>query len=182
MFEGAVYDYRHGPQPLSQGAWYLRNTQGTQWFIEADGAELPATVHYLGHEYGAGRKTAAMRFALTAGDYRLELTEQPEVIEQNGARYFVRNFQRADALTAVKAGFRSADGERHLAEGALQIPLAGTTAIAAHEKSKRTHVKVDEQRGTGRVGDCRQRLPRLPCTESQGHRTRLGPDRRKIQG
>mgnify|MGYP003471398065 CR=1 FL=1 len=41
----------------------------------------------------------------------------------------MRNFQRADALTAVKAGFRSADGERHLAEGALQIPLAGTTAI-----------------------------------------------------
>ena len=142
LFEGAVYDYRHGPQPLSQGAWYLRNTQGTQWFIEADGAELPATVHYLGHEYGAGRKTAAMRFALTAGDYRVELTEQPEVIEQKGTRYFVRNFQRADTLTAVKAGFRSADGERHLAEGALQIPLAGTNAIAAHEKSKSTHIKV----------------------------------------
>lgn len=142
VFEGAVYDYRHGPQPLSQGAWYLRNTQGTQWFIEADGADLPATVHYLGHEYGAGRKTAAMRFALTAGDYRLELTEQPDVIEQNGARYFVRNFQRADTLTAVKAGFRSADGERHLAEGALQIPLTGTTAIAAHDKSKSTHIKV----------------------------------------
>jgi len=143
LFEGAVYDYRHGPQPISQGAWYLRNPQGTQWFIEADGAELPATVHYLGHEYGADRKTAAMRFALTAGDYRVELTEQPEVIEQNGTRYFVRNFQRADALTAVKAGFSTGDGERHLAEGALQIPLAGTTAIAAHDKSKRTRVKVE---------------------------------------
>ena len=37
LFEGAAYDYRHGPQPVSQGAWYLRNTQGSQWFIEADG-------------------------------------------------------------------------------------------------------------------------------------------------
>jgi cytochrome c551/c552 len=143
LFAGAVYDYRHGPQPVSQGAWYLRNTQGTQWFIEADGAELPASVHYLGHEYGAGQKTAAMRFALTAGDYRLELTEQPEVIEQNGKRYFVRNFQRADALTTAKARFSTGDGERDLAEGALQLPLADTTAIAVHDKSSRTRVKVE---------------------------------------
>ncbi len=154
MFEGAVYDYRHGPQPLSQGAWYLRNTQGTQWFIEADGVELPATVHYLGHEYGALRKTAAMRFTLTAGDYRLELTEQPEVIEQNGARYFVRNFQRADALTTFKAGFRGGDGERQLAEGTLQIPLVGHYRNPAPQRDRYRRAAAERgEHGPGRIRD-----------------------------
>jgi cytochrome c551/c552 len=133
LLEGAAYNYTHGPQPLSAGAWYMRDTQGAQWFIEVAGQEIPATVQYLGHEYGTGRKTAAMRFALTADDYRLELTEQPELTERNGTRYLSRHFQRIDVLADVKAGFRIGNGERYLAEKTLELPLQNTTPIVAHE-------------------------------------------------
>lgn len=138
LFEGAVYDYRHGPQPLSQGAWYLRDPEGAQWFIEVDGEELPATIRYLGHEYGAGQKTAAMRFALTAGDYSLELTEQPELIEHGGERYLARRFLRTDTVTEAKAGFRTGSGGRYLADGTVELPLRGTTPIVAHESPARS--------------------------------------------
>jgi cytochrome c551/c552 len=129
LFQGSVYDYRHGPQPVSQGDWYLQDSEGVQWYLEANGEELPATIQYLGHEYGEGRKTALMRFALTAGDYRLELTEQPEVIERTGQRYLTRTFQRSDTSAAVEAGFRTHSGERYRAQGTLEFPLATTTPI-----------------------------------------------------
>jgi cytochrome c551/c552 len=134
LFEGVAYDYRHGPQPVSQGAWFLRETAGAQWFIDIDGEEHPASVQYLGHEYGPGRKTAAMRFALTAGDHRVELTEQPELIERDGARVFARQFHRSDHpqqnSQQLKAGFRSGDGQRHLAAGTIEIQLGEKTDIA----------------------------------------------------
>ncbi|MEZ5573041.1 MAG: family 16 glycoside hydrolase [Halioglobus sp.] len=135
LFEGAAYDYRHGPQPVSQGAWYLRDPQGAQWFLQVNGEELPAQVQYLGHEYGSGRKTAAMRFALTAGDYRVELTEQPELVARNGTRVLTRTFQRTDELPAIKAGFRTGNGAYHLAEGTVELPLASATAIAPQAES-----------------------------------------------
>lgn len=129
LFEGAAYDYRHGPQPVSQGAWFQRNTDGTHWFLELDGQEVPATVQYLGHEYGPGRKTAAMRFALTAGGQRVELTEQPELVERGGARYLARTFARSDGANATAAGFRTGDGQRTLAEGTIEVPLTDKTVI-----------------------------------------------------
>jgi len=128
-FEGAVFDQRHGPQPHSEGAWYLRDTQSAEWFVDIGGEEIPATVRYLGHEYGPERVSAAMRFALVAGEYRLELTEQPELVERDGVRYFTRSFRRTDDLAQARAGFRTADGARHLAEGTLELPLGTATTI-----------------------------------------------------
>lgn len=158
LFEGAAYDYKHGPQPISQGAWYARDPEGAQWFIEVDGKELPATVRYLGHEYGAGQKTAAMRFALTAGDYSLELTEQPELIEHEGVRYLARSFQRTDTMAEATAGFRTGSGERHLAEGTLELPLKATTPIVAHEAPARgrdaTESEVTEGESVIANSDC----------------------------
>lgn len=136
MFEGTVYDYRHGPQPVSQGAWFLRDAVGAQWFIEADGAEIPARIQYLGHEYGAGKKTAAMRFAVVAEPHRLELTEQPELVERDGVRSFERRFEPGardaagvEEKASPKAGFRTGDGARYLAAGTISVPLAATTPI-----------------------------------------------------
>jgi len=137
LFEGAAYDYRHGPQPLSQGAWFQRDAAGAQWFIDSNGVELPARVQYLGHEYGPGRKTAAMRFALSAGEHRVELTEQPELIERDGARYFTRTFTRIDATPGLVARFRTADGAKFTADGVLEIPLVHATVIPAAPDASR---------------------------------------------
>ena len=129
LFEGAAYDYRHGPQPVSQGAWFIRDQEGARWFIEVEGEEIPATVQYLGHEYGPNQTNAAMHFSLTAGDYRLELTEQPELIESDGARYLTRRFQQSGSTTFM-AGFHTGSGARYLARGTLKLPLDTTTEIA----------------------------------------------------
>ena len=150
QFEGAVFNQQHGPQPRSEGSWFLRNSRNVDWFIDVDGEETPATVRYLGHEYGRDRNTAAMHFALTAGDYRLELSEQPDLIERDGARYFTRSFRRADSLAQARAGFRTADGERHFAEGTLELPLRATTDIAAPEaQSGWLEVTADEELARG---------------------------------
>ncbi len=69
---------------------------------------------------------ATTRIALTAGNYSLEPMALPDLLKQKGMRYFARNLQRTHALTAVSAGFCGGDGERHLAEGTRQTPLAQT--------------------------------------------------------
>ena len=151
LFEGAAYDYQHGPQPISQGAWYFRDTEGAKWFIEFEGEDIPATVKYLGHEYGAGQETAAMRFALSAGDYRLELTEQPEVTERDGVRHLSRHFRRIDSQAEVKAGFRSGNGERYLAQSTLELPLKATTSIAAQKSLDLSPSATDTELVQGKV-------------------------------
>lgn len=158
LFEGAAYDYQHGPQPVSQGAWYLRDTDGAQWFLEVDGEELPASIQYLGHEYGEGRKTAAVRFAVTAGSHRMELTEQPELVHTATTRILARQFAHSsngsaqdkdhqaklfgdlsadmvpmmENIADIRAGFRTGDGTRYIADGTLEIPLSATTPIPSH--------------------------------------------------
>jgi cytochrome c551/c552 len=158
LFEGAVYDYRHGPQPVSQGAWFQRDPAGAQWYLTVAGQELPAQVQYLGHEYGAGRKTAAMRFALTAGEHRVELTEQPEVVVRNGQRFLTRTFQRADDTPGIQVAFRSGDGELHAAEGTLEVALQQSTPIpvALQEGALDAPAAVDRTAGESVIAnsDC----------------------------
>lgn len=160
VFEGAVYDYKHGSQPVSQGEWYLRDTEGAQWFLEVDGEELPASIQYLGHEYSDGRKNAAMRFAVSAGNHRVELTERPELVQTPTRRTLTRTFQRApdtpttagsnsarlfgelsgeivpllENVAAIKPGFRTGEGSRHLAEGTLSFPLTLPTPIPSQSE------------------------------------------------
>lgn len=137
LFEGSAYDYRHGPQPVSEGAWYLRDTAGARWFLQADDEEIPATVTYLGHEYGQDKQIAAMRFSLQAGALNMELTEQPEVVERDGTLFFSRSFQQENQVNNLAAGFYDGNGERHLATGTLEFPLEETTQIQPPSGGKR---------------------------------------------
>lgn len=128
-FAGAAYDYRHGPQPTSRGNAYARDPEGSRWFIEVDGEEQPASVRYLGHEYGAGRATAGMRFTVSTGDLTLELTEWPEIDGTEGERSLLRQFRGGTNTEGATAGFYTGTGERHLANGTVTIALGATTPI-----------------------------------------------------
>ena len=155
LFEGAAYNHQHGPQPVSRGDWYVRDTAGARWFILAAGEELPASVEYLGHEYGPDRATARMRFRLRAGEHRLQMTEQPEVEEREGGRYLTRTFTRDD--DALTAGFYSSDGTRHLARGSLAFPLADARPIdtgSADPSARGQEAKGDDiERGEAVIAD-----------------------------
>ena len=158
LFAGAAYDYRHGPQPASEGAWYLRDEEGARWFVLVDGEEIPATVRYLGHEYSTDRRTAAMRFSLTAGDIELELTERPDVIERDGGLVFTREFRSADGNENFDTGFYTGGGERHLAQGTLEIALDDTTTITPIAELTRGREAGDGELSLGESvianGDC----------------------------
>lgn len=178
LFEGAAYNYRHGPQPSSQGQWFIRDSEGAQWFVQAGGEELPATVEYLGHEYGEGRSTAAMRFALTAGDYRLELTEQPDVIEREGQRYLTRQFSRTDATPELTAGFHTGTGKRHVANGTLEFALTSPTPIKPHEGPNRGREALQ-----GELQEGRSIIAGSDCLSCHGETHRIaGPAWSQIAG
>ncbi len=129
LFEGAAYNYQHGPQPASSGRWFLRDAEGARWTILQAGVEYPAEVRYLGHEYSAGRSRAAMRFTLSANAITLELTEKPDIEDKSPSRALVREFERHDTFSDAHAVFYTGTGERHVAQGRLLFALDNPTPI-----------------------------------------------------
>jgi len=143
-FEGAAYNYQHGPQPSSSGSWFTRNTEGTRWAIKHEGQEYPAMLRYLGHEYSAGQQTASMRFTLTGNDIQLELTETPEVSNESGERRFLRQFARHDTYTDAEAVFYTPGAQGQTASGTLAIPLTQSTSIEVSTTSGHGGVEDDD--------------------------------------
>jgi cytochrome c551/c552 len=136
LFEGAAYDYQHGPQPASEGNWYLRDEAGANWFISEAGEEVPANIIYRGHEYGADNKTAAMHFEVIAGEHRIAIREWPEFVERDGQRLLQRRFE-FDAPDAISAGFYTGSGEKFNLTETIEHPLADTTPIVLASGPKR---------------------------------------------
>ncbi len=66
-FTGAVFDTRHGPQPVSEGALYL--TQDAQWQIEG------ASVRYGGHRYSG--EQPALRYDVEGDGWSAVVWEKP---------------------------------------------------------------------------------------------------------
>jgi cytochrome c551/c552 len=130
LFHGASYDYRHGPQPVAAGDWYIREDEPASWYLRDGPASpwQPAVVRYLGHEYGPERRTARLRFALTAGPLRIELAEYPDLRETDSTRLLLRRFERLSGAADIDAayGWR---GQRTLATGTVELPLDSATAI-----------------------------------------------------
>lgn len=153
LFEGAAYNYQHGPQPSSTGAWFLRDTAGSRWFVQVDGKEVPARVRYLGHEYGPGQQTASMRFTLETEAITLELTESPEIekaaAKATDAGVFTRRFERVDTYSNAAAIFYSGDGTRYVASGELAFPLVTTTAITPHQAPNRGRTAGSDELALG---------------------------------
>jgi cytochrome c551/c552 len=142
---GAAYDYRHGPQPVSGGQWLLRNEMPAQWYVRFGEEPIAAQVHYLGHGYGPGRKTAFLRYELTAGDKRLELRETPEIeLADDRKPTFIRKFEIYDSK--IQAGFSTTDGAIVWLEGdemALRVPLGAGTELINREHKRELEVAED---------------------------------------
>ncbi|QFU75798.1 c-type cytochrome [Halioglobus maricola] len=129
LFEGSVYDYRHGPQPTSRGQWFVRNDQPVQWFLTVRGKDKPAEVEYLGHDYTLGSDEVVIRYVLRAGRKQLEVHERPQLVERDGQRMLQRSFDKFSGDTQLQAGFNTATGERRLIEESLIYPLAQSADI-----------------------------------------------------
>ncbi|MCX2982295.1 DUF1080 domain-containing protein [Halieaceae bacterium IMCC14734] len=141
LFQGATYDYRHGPQPESRGVWYLRQEQPTQWYLGASAVTAqPAKATYLGHEYGVDRKTAGLRFSLASAAARLQLVEYPELSRGAEGLSLLRQFRVEEGSPELQAWYRNGEGPLQLAGADTLVLLTQTTPIPEREFQRRIEV------------------------------------------
>jgi len=90
-FEGAVYDYAHGPQPSSYGYAYSDNGDKNSWSISDNGVLKEASVQYKGHRIKGDR--VFLNYELSNGAAVVKVSESPEVItDEKGNRILNRTF------------------------------------------------------------------------------------------
>jgi len=91
-FEGAVYDYAHGPQPSSYGYAYTINEYDEPWSIVKNGNSSKPEVDYKGHRFKNDR--VYINYNLIHNDGSIvKVSESPEVLSnEKGQRIFSRKF------------------------------------------------------------------------------------------
>lgn len=106
-FEGAVYNMRHGPQPMSVGPAWFENTHKRPWVVKTSaGVEMPRT-DYKGHRYTKGGHAEIMYDLVLASGQRIRINEQPELVKVDGQRGFQRTFTVTNAPAGAEIMLRT---------------------------------------------------------------------------
>lgn len=91
-FEGAVYDYAHGPQPSSYGYAYTINEYENPWSLSSNGSINPLKIEYKGHRFKDDRVNLNYELIKPNGK-AIIVAESPEVIkDEKGQNIFNRQF------------------------------------------------------------------------------------------
>ncbi|MDW3650556.1 MAG: PA14 domain-containing protein [Bacteroidia bacterium] len=89
--DGAVYTYRHGPQPTSLGNPYFQGKEQQAWKIRANGQMITPEVSYKGHRFEHGG--VILSYDISHNGHKIHIEEHPEYIRTaNGDHGFERNF------------------------------------------------------------------------------------------
>jgi cytochrome c len=92
-FSGAVYNMRHGPQPVSVGDAWFENTQPQPWRVTLNGrTETPAT-DYKGHRYTTDGHAELLYDLVLSDGQRIRVNERPEYFERDRQLGFERTFR-----------------------------------------------------------------------------------------
>ncbi|HMQ06324.1 MAG TPA: DUF1080 domain-containing protein [Saprospiraceae bacterium] len=95
LFEGAVYNTIHGPQPLSMGDKYMENPFPNPWLIrDSQGNILEPTIQYRGHRFD--EESVTLQYELTHPSIpgTIRVFESPEShISANNRPVFIRSFR-----------------------------------------------------------------------------------------
>ena len=91
-FSGAVYNMRHGPQPMSVGNSWFENKHRQPWRVIAGGAEQSPKTDYKGHRYTRDGHAEIMYDLVLADGRRIRINERPEYVDRDGQAGFVRTF------------------------------------------------------------------------------------------
>ena len=106
-FEGAVYNMRHGPQPMSVGPAWFENTHKRPWLVKTSaGIETPRT-DYKGHRYTKGGHAEIMYDLVLASGQRIRINEQPELVKVDRQRGFQRTFTVSNAPAGAEIILRT---------------------------------------------------------------------------
>ena len=94
-FEGAVYDYAHGPQPSTYGYAYTINEFENPWSLSRNGKTTPLKVEYKGHRFIDDR--VQLNYQMIKSDGKvISISESPEIIRNaKEQRVFNRRFNVA---------------------------------------------------------------------------------------
>ncbi len=101
--DGAVYTTKHGPQPTSLGAYYLKDTlQGSPWILVRNGNAFVPKIRYKGHEFKQGHVILEYELNTPEGN-KILVREQPEFrIGEDGMIGLEREF----TLSNLPAGMQ----------------------------------------------------------------------------
>ena len=106
-FTGAVYNMRHGPQPMSLGASWFENKHRQPWLVTLNGKTEAPRTDYKGHRYTADGHAEIM-YDLVLGDgKRIRINERPEYIERDRQRGFERTFEVESAPDGATVSMRA---------------------------------------------------------------------------
>ncbi|MBK7935816.1 MAG: DUF1080 domain-containing protein [Lewinellaceae bacterium] len=102
-FTGAVYNMRHGPQPMSMGNAWFENKHRQPWVVTLNGRPETPKTDYKGHRYTPGGQAEIMYDLVLADGQRIRINERPEYVERDRQRGFERTFtvENAPAGTTV---------------------------------------------------------------------------------
>jgi cytochrome c len=91
-FEGAVYNMRHGPQPMSVGHAWFENKYRQPWTVTLNGETEQPRTDYKGHRYTKNGRAELMYDLVLASGQRIRINEEPEYLLRDRQRGFVRTF------------------------------------------------------------------------------------------
>jgi cytochrome c len=100
-FSGAVYNMRHGPQPMSIGASWFENTHRQPWVITFGGKTEQPRTDYKGHRYSDNGQAEIMYDLVLESGQRIRINERPEYIERDHQRGFERTFSVENAPAGI---------------------------------------------------------------------------------
>jgi len=99
-FEGAVYNMRHGPQPMSTGNAWFENKHKQPWVVTVNGQSETPRADYKGHRYTKDGHAEITYDLVLASGLRIRVNERPEYVEHDRQPGFERTF----TLEGVPAG------------------------------------------------------------------------------
>ncbi|MEP5570027.1 MAG: c-type cytochrome [Halioglobus sp.] len=149
LFEGSVYDYRHGPQPIGVGAAFLRNEEPVSWYLVKGSREREATVRYLGHDYTLGGTELVIRYVIESGRHQVELHEYPSLSENDQGFSFERRFEFFSGDKDWQPVFVTANGNRTIAQGIVSVSLENAKEIEPFDNPDRGREAGDGETEAG---------------------------------
>ncbi len=93
-FDGSVYTYAHGPQPVSMGDAYFINTVNQPWTAEVAGVNVELKYQYRGHRIMNGHAT--LLHELNVGNELITIEETAEYIKKESGQL---GFERIFTIT-----------------------------------------------------------------------------------
>lgn len=106
-FTGAVYNMRHGPQPMSMGAAWFENKHRQPWIVTRNGQSETPRPDYKGHRYTSDGHAEIMYDLVLADGQRIRINERPEYVERERQHGFERTFTVENAPAGTTVSLRT---------------------------------------------------------------------------